>query len=106
MYHEEKQQFDLLAKLVTWLVSHVDTSPLKTDAPRNMSIMDGIRHHQSMRYNNIMTPHLSRRETTRRLTIHIRNLTGVPCGYVNIKGSCLMKHGYYGWNTTSSKHEI
>jgi hypothetical protein len=37
-------------------------SPLKPDARPNMAIMDGIRHHQR-KYYNIMTIHVSRRET-------------------------------------------
>jgi hypothetical protein len=40
MYQEEKQQFDLQLISVTWLVSHLDTSPLKSDAELNMAIMD------------------------------------------------------------------
>ena len=87
-------------------MSQLDTSPLKTDAPANMTIMDGIRHHQTMIYNNIVTLHVSRRETTILLTTHIRNLTGVPFGKVTIKDGCSVKHDYNGWNTTSSKHEI
>jgi hypothetical protein len=68
--------------------------------------MDGIRHHQSMRYNNIMTLHYSRRETTLWLTSHSRNLACVPFGHVTVKDGCIRKHVYRGWNTPSSKHEI
>ena len=64
MYEGEKQQFDLPYIFVTLLVSHLERLPLKAYAELNMSIMDGIRHHQSMRYNNIMTLYLSRKETT------------------------------------------
>jgi hypothetical protein len=64
MYQEERQLFDLPYISVTWLVFHLDTSPLKTDAELNMTVMDGIRHHQSMRYNNLMMLHVSRKETT------------------------------------------
>ena len=80
---EKNELFDLPLISETLLVSHLDKSPLKDSASLNMSIMNRIRHHQSM--HEILQHNCIRLFTTFWLTPHTRNFTGVPFGNNTIK---------------------